>query len=87
MQRLTDRKDHFAVIAHPVLTARPCSQHGHESRHGVKRHAQRVGLGQLLLTRGRSRILQWRVSNPSERGTGDRAPKVEHFPGILYFQI
>jgi len=37
--------------------------------------------------RGGSRILQGRVSNPSERGTGGRAPKVEHFPGILYFQI
>jgi len=36
--------------------------------------------------RGGSRILQGRVSNPSERGTGGRAPKVEHFPGILYFQ-
>jgi len=33
------------------------------------------------------RILQRRVSNPSERGTGGRAPKVEHFPGIFYFQI
>ena len=40
-----------------------------------------------IQTRGGSRILQRRVSNPSERGTGGRAPKVEHFPGILYFQI
>jgi len=32
------------------------------------------------VNRRRSRILQGRVSNPSERGTGGRAPKVEHFP-------
>jgi len=35
-------------------------------------------------SRGGSRILQGQVSNPSERGTGGRAPKIEHFPGILY---
>ena len=32
------------------------------------------------VNRRRSRILQGRVSNPSERGTGGRAPKVELFP-------
>jgi len=34
--------------------------------------------------RSGSRILQGRVSNPSERGTGGRAPEVEHFPGIFW---
>jgi len=29
----------------------------------------------VWMMRGRSRILQGRVSNPSERGTGGRAPK------------
>jgi len=41
----------------------------------------------VRIFRRSSRILQGRVSNPSVRGTGGRASKVEHFPGILYFQI
>jgi len=39
------------------------------------------------LIRHGSRILQGRVSNPSERGTGGRAPKVEHFPDISQLNL